>query len=130
MIVVTPDFSDIKQIVALINADPAHLVPRTEDEIEVQLSQWRVIKVDRQVIACGCFDYFSPRIAEVRSVIVHPDHRGRGYADLIMQVLTQMALPNQQVFVVTATPDFFRRHNFSECLGEKYILFYKHVIKS
>lgn len=130
MAVQTPNFSDIKQIASLVNSDPAHLIARTEEEIEIQLTSWRIIKADGRVVACGCFDYFSPRIAEIRSIIVHPDYRGRGYADEIMKSLTSMALPGQQVFVVTATPDFFRRHDFSECLGEKYILYYKHIIKS
>lgn len=130
MTVHTPNFSDIKQIASLVNSDPAHLIARTTEEIEMQLTSWRVIKVDGHVVACGCFDYFSPRIAEIRSVIVHPDHRGKGYADELMKSLTSMALLGQQVFVVTATPDFFRKHDFSECLDEKYILYYKRIIKS
>jgi N-acetylglutamate synthase-like GNAT family acetyltransferase len=130
MSVLQPVFSDIPQIAGLVNSDPKHLVPRTEVEIAMQLQYWRIIKVAEEVVACGCFDFFSPRIAEIRSIIVSPDHRGKGYADDIMQALLALAYPGQQVFVVTAAPDFFRKYDFGECLGEKYILYYKNLAKS
>ncbi|MEI6327199.1 MAG: GNAT family N-acetyltransferase [Candidatus Roizmanbacteria bacterium] len=117
-------------ILQLVNGDSKHLVPRTREEVVKDIHEWRVITDHKKVIACGCFDYFSDRIAEIRSVIVHPDYRKRGYAEILIRELQKLAKPGQQVFVVTSSPDFFKKFEFSECLGEKYILFYKQVIKS
>jgi amino-acid N-acetyltransferase len=122
--------ADVNDIVQLVNGDSAHLVPRTQEEVAKDIHEWRVIKDDGKVVACGCFDYFSDRIAEIRSVIVHPNYRNRGYAEVLIRELQKLAKPNQQVFVVTSSPDFFKKLEFSECLGEKYILFYKQIIKS
>ncbi len=128
--IVTATSEDVDDIVQLINGDSKHLVPRTHEEVEKDIHEWKVIKDGGKVIACGCFDYFSDRIAEIRSVIVHPEYRNRGYAEELIRELQKLAKSNQQVFVVTSSPDFFKKLEFSECLGEKYILFYKQIIKS
>jgi len=128
--IVGATMEDVDGIVQLVNGDSAHLVPRTHNEVSKDIHEWRIIKDGDKVIACGCYDYFSDRIAEIRSVIVHPDYRNRGYAEMLIRELQKLAKPNQQVFVVTSSPDFFKKLEFSECLGEKYILFYKQIIKS
>lgn len=63
-------------------------------------------------------------MAEVRSFIVHPEYRGKGYAKAILKNLLTQSQPGQRVFVVTSLPDFFKKNAFSAFLQEKYILFY------
>lgn len=123
-IVQKPKPADIANIVALVNSDGEHLIPRKKSEVRKKLAFWRIIKINRKVIACGCLERYSRRMAEIRSFIVHPDYRGRGYGEDILTELLTLALPNQKVFVVTSLPDFFKKYTFSECLQEKYILFY------
>ncbi|MBP9691105.1 GNAT family N-acetyltransferase [Candidatus Woesebacteria bacterium] len=122
--VLKPKSSDIPGILSLVNSDAEHLIQRTKAEIRKKLTFWRIVKVERQVVACGCFDRYSKRMAEVRSFIVHPEHRGNGYAKAILKDLLTLSQPGQRVFVVTSLPDFFKKNAFSECLQEKYILFY------
>ncbi len=124
LVVQKPRPNDITGIVELVNADSEHLIPRKRSEVRKKLAFWRIIKVNRKVVACGCLEKYSRRMAEVRSFIVHPDYRGRGYGEAILKELLKLALPNQKVFVVTSLPDFFKKYTFSECLQEKYILFY------
>ncbi len=122
--VLKPKPSDIPGMLALVNSDDEHLIPRTKAEIRKKLTFWRIVKVDRKVVACGCFERYSKRMAEVRSFIVHPEYRGRGYAKAILKNLLTMSQPGQRVFVVTSLPDFFKKNAFSPFLQEKYILFY------
>jgi N-acetylglutamate synthase-like GNAT family acetyltransferase len=125
IVVEVPRRSDAEAIVALVNSDPKHLLPRQVDEVRKEIYEWRVVKHKGEIVACAAFDYFSPRIAEIRSLIVKRAYRGMGIAEKIVEELVKLALPNQQVFVVTSNPKFFRKLNFSDCLGEKYVLFYK-----
>lgn len=122
--VLKPKSSDIPGILTLVNSDSEHLIPRAKAEIRKKLTFWRIVKVDRKVVACGCFERYSKRMAEIRSFIVHPRYRGRGYAKAILHDLLTLSNPGQRVFVVTSLPDFFKKNAFSECLHEKYILFY------
>jgi amino-acid N-acetyltransferase len=122
--VLKPKPSDIPGILTLVNSDSEHLIPRTKAEIRKKLTFWRIIKIERKVIACGCFERYSKRMAEVRSFIVHPEYRGKGYAKAILKNLLTQSQPGQRVFVVTSLPDFFKKNAFSAFLQEKYILFY------
>lgn len=122
--VLKPKPSDIPGILTLVNSDSEHLIPRNKAEIRKKLTFWRIVKVDRKVVACGCFERYSKRMAEVRSFIVLPEHRGKGYAKAILHHLLALSQPGQKVFVVTSLPDFFKKNAFSAFLEEKYILFY------
>jgi len=122
-----PVHKDINQIIELINSDKKHLIPRNRKEISKKIHFWRVIKERGKVVACGCFDAYSKRMAEIRSFIVHPDYRGRGYAKKLLDELINFTRPNQQVFVVTSIPDFFQKNKFDSCMGEKFIMFYKNT---
>ena len=116
--------NDIEGIVDLIKADKKRLIPRNKREVSKKIHFWRVVKEGGVVVACGCFDAYSGRMAEIRSFIVRKDMRGKGYAKAILKDLLKLARPSQQVFVVTSVPKFFQKNNFDTCLGEKYIMFY------
>lgn len=123
--VLKPKPSDIPEILKLVNSDAEHLIPRKKSEIRRKLAFWRIIKADKQVVACGCFDRYSSRMAEIRSFIVHPQHRGKDYGQAILTELLTFSQKGQNVFVVTSIPDYFKKQKFSEFLHEKYILFYQ-----
>lgn len=122
--VVKPKVRDVHLILALVNSDEEHLIPRTKAEIRKKLPLWRVIKINKQVVACGCFERYSRRMAEIRSFIVLPEYRKRGFGRAILEDLLTLATPGQKVFVVTSLPNFFKKNAFSEFQHEKYILFY------
>ncbi len=125
MQVIPPTHEDIEKIINLINQDKKHLLPRNHKEIAKKIHFWRIVKDGEDVVACGCLDAYSGRMAEVRSFIVGETYRGRGLAKALLAELMKLARPNQQVFVVTSIPEFFQKNQFDTCLGEKYIMFYK-----
>lgn len=123
---VKPKMTDVAQMVDLINSDPAHLIPRTKQEIvKLRLSAWRVVKIDDKVVGCGCLEKYSERIAEIRSFIVMSEYRSMGVGTVILENLLKCAKDVQLVFVVTSRPSFFQNNSFGFFSQEKYILFHE-----
>ena len=116
---------DAKTIEELINSDPNHLLPRSLKEIKKYIDNFYLVKIKGEVVACGSFEDYSPRIAEIRSLIVSPNHQGRGYGKLLVETLIKKAKKNQEVFVVTSNPKFFKNLGFQPALREREILFTK-----
>jgi N-acetylglutamate synthase-like GNAT family acetyltransferase len=123
--VIQAQLADAQQIVDLINSDSKHLLRRTREEVEAQISNFVVIKDKNKVVACGAFEEYAPKIAEIRSVIVDKHYRSKGCGDMIVSELLKRAKPRQEVFVVTSSVKFFNKMGFQDCLNEKRILFYQ-----
>ena len=47
--------------------------------------------VDGQAVACGCFKWLDPQIAEVKRMYVHPEWRRRGYSTQLLIALEAWA---------------------------------------
>lgn len=121
--VVQAQLADAQGITDLVNSDTKHLVSRTLAEVQENIHEFVVIKDGDKVIACGAFDEYAPKIAEIRSIIVDPHYRGRGYAEQIVAELVKRGKPGQQVFVVTSNSKFFKKVGFHHELNEKQFLF-------
>jgi amino-acid N-acetyltransferase len=121
----TPD--DAPALNALIGAhrDEGHLLPRREDEIRARASRFIVAEADGQIKACAELVPLSPRMAEVRSLVVSTDARRHGVATRLVDALRARATADGfgAVLALAHDPRFFVRHNFSivphEWLSEK-----------
>lgn len=71
------------------------------------------------VVGCGALHVIWEDLAEIRTVAVDPDLRGRGAGHAIVDRLIETArwLGIQRVFVLTFEVDFFTRHGFVEIEG-------------
>ncbi len=116
---------DVRRIFDLISADPEHLLPRSEKEIGDYLDSFWVIRDQGQVIATAAFENYSPRIAEIRSLIVDKSYRDKGLGKVLVRELVKLADENQEVFVVTSSVNFFKTFGFKPALKEREILFLK-----
>lgn len=118
---------DVPAILDLITRSLQQLLPRSGADIEALLDTFWVVEEAGRVVGCCCLEVYSPKIAEVRSLAVHPDARGRRYGARL--VATAVAEARQrgipQVLVVTSNVEFFSRQHFEPCLNEKYALFWK-----
>jgi amino-acid N-acetyltransferase len=117
---------DVQAILDVVNTNTDRLLARDRDEILQLLDAFWVADVDGRVVGCCCLEVYSPKIAELRSLAVHEDYRGRGLgAELTDAAVTEAqrrGIP--QVLVVTSNREFFERLNFGPCLNEKYALFW------
>jgi amino-acid N-acetyltransferase len=121
----TPD--DAAALNALINThrEEGHLLPRQEDEIRARASRFVVAEADGVVKACAELVPLSPRMAEVRSLVVSGDLRHHGVATRLVDELEARATAEgfQSLLALAHDPRLFIRHNFSivphEWLSEK-----------
>jgi amino-acid N-acetyltransferase len=117
---------DVDAILAVVNTNTDRLLARDRDEIAPLLDAFWVAEVDGRVVGCCCLEIYSPKIAELRSLAVLPEFRGRGLGAALTDAAVAEArlrgIP--QVLVVTSNREFFEQRNFGPCLNEKYALFW------
>ncbi|MEY4667734.1 MAG: Amino-acid acetyltransferase [Pseudomonadota bacterium] len=119
--------ADIPAIQALIAANPETILPRTDDELSSLIDGFWVAEHQSKVVGCCCLEVYSPKIAEIRTVIVHDSARGMGFgAALVKSAADEAERQNiREVMVVTSSPEYFNKLGFGECLHEKWALFYR-----
>lgn len=83
------------------------------------IQEFVVAEVDGTVVGCGALHVMWSDLAEVRTMAVSPDHRGRGVGHLLLQALLQQArdLGLSRVFCLTFEVDFFTAHGFAPIAG-------------
>ncbi|NNC98842.1 MAG: N-acetyltransferase [Gammaproteobacteria bacterium] len=90
------------------------LLPRKRADIEVNLAHFKVIEDDQGVIACGSLEHFTEELAEVRSLMVSPQHKGAGLGQLLVRSLIETARERRvaRVMALTYVPEFFHKLGF------------------
>jgi amino-acid N-acetyltransferase len=80
-----------------------------------------------RLIGCCSLQIYSKRIAEVRSLAVHPDFQDRGVASSLVQCCIERAKNRgiREVFAVTSQTSFFERLGFATFRREKTAVFYE-----
>ena len=117
--------TDIKDIYELIESSVPHVISRTKEDILKNIHNFIVIKENEKVVACASFEEYDDRIAEIRSLVVSYNHRGKGYSEKIISNLKKRTKPNQKVMVVTNKVGLFEKFGFSTQHESKQILFLK-----
>lgn len=92
------------------------LVPRSREQLELDIDTFSVIVRDGTVIACASLVPFaSEGSAELACVAVHPDYRGRDLAAVLLRRarVTARGLGMTRLFALTTqTPHWFIEHGF------------------
>jgi amino-acid N-acetyltransferase len=109
---------DVPNILALINAYAAQgtMLPRTEFEMSENIRDFSVAYEDGKLAGCGALHFYTPAVAEVRSLAVLPELKQRGTGRALVEALEQEALENdlESIFAFTYVPGFFERLGFAE----------------
>ena len=79
-----------------------------------------------ELIGCCALQIYSKRMAELRSLAVHPDFQDRGVASILVRRCAQRARERsiREVFAVTSQAAFFERLGFATFRREKTAMFY------
>ncbi|HEX9582710.1 MAG TPA: GNAT family N-acetyltransferase [Gemmatimonadales bacterium] len=90
------------------------LLPRTEEDLRRDLERYVVVTDRDMVVGMGALKPYSPDLAEVIAVAVHPSHQGSGVGRLVVRQLLERArrLGIHEVFALTRRPFFFHRMGF------------------
>ena len=117
---------ELDQVLLLIHSEPETVLPRRREELEQNIQNVFVIREEGKPVACAVFENYCRKIAEIRSVVVLPEYRKKGYAaQLIQHICDTCVAPGQEVFVVTSAESFFRKQGFHHVLREKQVLFWQ-----
>ena len=109
---------DIPNILALINAYAAQgiMLPRTEFEMSENIRDFSVAYEDGALAGCAALHFYTPTVAEVRSLAVLPELKRHGTGRAMVEALEQEARDNdlEAIFAFTYAPGFFERLGFLE----------------
>ena len=109
------DVAGIMSLIAPLERSGA-LVPRSREQLELDIDTFTVIVRDGTVIACNALvPHHRERSAELACVAVHPDYRGRDLAAVLLRRARTQArgLGLDRLFALTTqTPHWFIEHGF------------------
>jgi amino-acid N-acetyltransferase len=107
---------DISGIQVLLNhyAGMGDLLPRTKTDIIANLSHFRVIEHEGNIIACGSLEHFTEELAEIRSLMVASDIKGGGLGRKIVANLIDISKQRNvgRLMALTYVPEFFHKLGF------------------
>jgi amino-acid N-acetyltransferase len=114
----TADVAAIRHLVDTYASDRILLSKATVTLFE-DIQEFYVAEVDGVIVGCGALHVLWEDLAEVRTLAVDLEYRGRGIGDLLLRRLLQQArhLGVARVFCLTFEVDFFSRHGFAEIEG-------------
>ncbi len=95
------------------------LLPRTEKEIRAHIERFLVL-TEREgqaekLLGCVALESYGSDLAEIRSLAVDPEIRGRGLGTRLLRMALAAARRRKiaRVFAVTHAPEFFNRQGFA-----------------
>jgi N-acetylglutamate synthase-like GNAT family acetyltransferase len=105
----------------LIRLYPGHLVQQNLPRAQ----SFFVASSGGRVVGCCALQVYSKRLAEVRSLAVHPDFQDRGVASDLVERCTKRARERgvRELFAVTSQTTFFARLGFATFRREKTAMF-------
>ena len=115
----TPDVRAIRSLV-----EPMSLSRRIVEKHAVSyyesVHEFRVVELDHEIVGCGALHVMWEDLAEVRTLAVRPEFKGRGLGSALLRELVQDArdLGVQRVFCLTFETAFFGRHGFRPIDGQ------------
>lgn len=113
--------ADVSAIKALVDVYTGRRLLLAKDMVTLYetVQEFWVVELDGAVVGCGALHVLWEDLAEIRTVAVHPDVRGRQLGDLLMVALIARAreLGLKRLFALTFETRFFGRHGFIEIEG-------------
>jgi amino-acid N-acetyltransferase len=107
---------DIAPILELINGYAARgiMLPRTEFEMSEAIRDFTVVLRGGELLGCGALHFYSPTLAEIRSLAVHENAKKYGVGRKIVDALVREAVGYEldAVFAFTYVVEFFEKVGF------------------
>src|SRR5580704_10562574 len=107
---------DVEHIHAIIQpyASDGTLLPRSIAELCENVRDFVVAEQDGQIVGCGALHLYGTHLAEIRSIAVSPQSKGRGVGRALVNALLEEARRHSVtcVCLFTRTPQFFGHLGF------------------
>lgn len=110
------ELSDVPALFQLINHYAGVMLPRPLTELYESVREFTVAEEEGRVLGCGALKFFSPELAEIRSLCVAPgvEKRGVGRALIERLICEAEAYRLKTLFALTVAPEFFAKFGFRE----------------
>ncbi len=113
---------DVGRLVEIINdfANRRLLLPRTPSDLCERIREMTVVEEEGTIVGCGALHFYSPEIAEIRSLAVLPTTQHKGLGRKMTEYLLEEAAEQElkRVFALTLVPEYFERLGFAEVSRE------------
>jgi amino-acid N-acetyltransferase len=107
---------DIRPILDLINGYAARgeMLPRTEFEMSEAIRDFTVVTSAGELLGCGALHFYSPTLAEIRSLAVREQAKTHGVGRKLVEALVSEAVQYEldAVFAFTYVTEFFAKLGF------------------
>lgn len=115
----TADVRTIRELVDIYAGAGPRLLEKATVTLYEDIQEFWVAEYAGKVIGCGALHVLWEDLAEIRTVAVDPEHRGRGVGHGIVSALlgTARELGLSRVFCLTFAVDFFAGHGFLPIQG-------------
>lgn len=126
----TAEMGDYKHVKKLIKDGESEgsLAHRGKKEIKTAIRKGRTLVSEENGVITGTVsvDVHSRRLAEIRSLVVSPEHRGNGTGRELVAGVLEMpvkVLPSATIFAISSTPQTFEKNGLAPNQGKSIILF-------
>jgi len=119
------DVARLQQFIAPF-VDRGRLLHRTVGELEELMTHGFLVEARGQIVGFAALEVYSPKLAEIRSLAVDPQHQGHGIGKALVEACIHRARAMDvfEVMAVTSADGFFQKCGFDFTLpGEKKALF-------
>lgn len=91
------------------------MLPRSREALTRQIDQFIIAELDGKFIGCGSLFRLGADLAEVRSIGLRVEGKGKGVGSMILEKLTEEARRQKvaQIMALTYAVDFFLRNGFT-----------------
>lgn len=109
---------DIRPIMELINGYAAKgaMLSRTEFELSEAIRDFTLVTAGKEMLGCGALHFYSPTVAEIRSLAVHERAKTQGVGRKLVEALVAEAYQYEldAVFAFTYVVEFFNKVGFDQ----------------
>lgn len=114
----TPDIKGIRQLIDSY-APEGRLLSKETVTLYESVQEFTVAVENDQVVGCGALHVLWEDLAEVRTVAVSENLRGKGVGHQILESIVERAdaIGIQRIFCLTFETEFFGRHGFEVIEG-------------
>lgn len=106
----------VMQSLVLPEIEAGIILPRSDDEVATNIRSYTLAFFDEECIGFGALHIHTAYLAEIRSLIVKENFRGRKIGEgLVLKLIDEaVSLGLQKVLALTYKQNFFERLGFSE----------------
>lgn len=121
--------TDLNQILRLLKygAISGKVLTRSKSDMLQNIKNFFVCVENSQIIGCASLEVYSPKLAEIRSLVVDPSYQRKGIGSLLVQtcLLEAKAQGIFEILAITDKNQFFKGLGFKKSIEEKCPMFLK-----